>query len=180
MSIYKITNSENDFIYIGKTVKSLQSRLFEHELDYGGWLNRGCRRSYISSFELLRFRDYKIELLETVYDDSLLNEREIHYINTIECVNITYNKNIINPIFLCPCGETINSTLRRKHTKSPSHRKTIRDLHSKTNTRTYFINLYKSSKTENIPIKGGITLHIDCEPKLRKTKEDSGLVLNIC
>jgi hypothetical protein len=39
MSIYKkITNGENDFIYVGQTVHTLYSRLSKHEIDYGGWL----------------------------------------------------------------------------------------------------------------------------------------------
>lgn len=161
MSIYKITNSENDFVYVGQTVDTLYRRLAEHEKDYGGWLNRGCRRDYISSFELLRFNDYKIELLETVDDRTMLTEREKYYINHFQCVNITYNKNLSSPLFLCPCGELVDATIRRKHVKSSVHRKSLRELHSKSNNRLHFIQIYKNSKIEKIPIISGITLNID-------------------
>ena len=160
MSIYKITNSENEFVYIGKTVKSLQERLSEHELDYGGWLNRGCRRYYVSSFEVLKFDNYKIELVEKVDDYSLLSEREKYHINDIQCVNLLHNRNLSSSTFVCTCGETVGSSDRYKHTKSPSHRRALREIHSKTKSRLYFINLYNSFKTEKIPITGGITLNI--------------------
>ena len=160
MSIYKITNTSNDFVYIGKTVKSLQERLSEHELDYGGWLNRGCRRDYISSFEILKFDNYKIELVEKVEDCSLLSAREKYHINHIQCVNLLHNRNISSSTFLCTCGETVSSIDRYKHTKSPSHRRALREIHSKTKSRLDFINLYKSFRTEKIPITGGITLDI--------------------
>ena len=179
MSIYKITNSENDFIYIGKTVKTLAKRLSEHEVDYGGWLNRGCRRYYVSSFEILKFDSYKIELIETVEDESLLSEREKYYINTIPCINIRHNRNLSSPTFLCPCGAIVDATNRHKHNKSPAHRRALRELHFKTKSIFHFIRIYKSSKTEYIPIIGGITLNIDCEPQPRKIKQTSGLVLNI-
>ena len=178
--IYKITNGENDFIYVGQTVHTLYSRLSKHEIDYGGWLNRGCRRKYLSSFELFRFSGYKIELIETVDDNSLLDEREKYYINTLNCINITHNNNVSSHTFLCPCGTIVDSTNRRKHTKSPAHRRAIRELHSKTNSRVHFIKIYKNSKIEIIPeILNGITLNIDCEPRPKKIKETNGLLLNI-
>ena len=161
MSIYKITNSENDFVYVGQTVDTIYNRLNKHEKDYGEWLNRGCRRHYISSFELLKFNNYKIELIETVDDKTLLNEREKYYINHIQCVNILHNRNLSSPTFFCPCGETIDSTIRYKHNKSPFHRRLLRDIHSKSKTRLHFITIYKNSKIEVIPIKDGITLNID-------------------
>lgn len=160
--IYKIINYENDFVYVGKTVDTLNSRLSKHEKDYGGWLNRGCRRDYLSSFELLRFNNYKIELLETVDDPALLDEREKYYINHIQCVNITYNNNLNSPFFLCPCGELVDSSIRRKHVKSRTHRKILREVHSESKNRLSFIKIYKNSKIEKIPIIGGITLNIDC------------------
>ena len=161
MSIYKISNSENDFVYIGQTVYTIYNRLSKHETDYGSWLSRGCRKNYVSSFEILKFKDYKIELLETVDDNTLLDDRETYYINHIQCVNIIHNKNLSSPTFLCPFGSIVDSGIRYKHTKSPVHRRVLRELHSKTNSRLYFIKLYKDSKIEKIPIINGITLNIN-------------------
>ena len=162
MSIYKITNNENDFIYIGKTLKTIYHRLNEHEVDYGAWLHRGCRRSYISSFEILKHTGYKIEVLETVDDTSLLKEREKYYINHIQCVNIIHNHNTSSATFLCPCCKTVDSDKRFKHNKSQTHRRIIRTIHSNSKNRFYFIQMYKNSKIEEIPVVGGITLNIDC------------------
>jgi hypothetical protein len=162
MSIYKITNSENDFVYVGKTVKSLAQRLYEHELDYGGWLSRGCRRDYISSFEILKFNSYKIELIETVDDENMLKDREKYYINHIDCVNMRSNTNVSKSTFSCPCGKEVNTSNRFKHTKSPDHRRAIREIHSKTNSRVEFIKKYKNSKIcITSEIVGGITLNIN-------------------
>jgi len=161
MSIYKITNSENSFVYVGKTVKSLQERLSGHELDYGGWLSRGCRRDYLSSFELFRFNNYKIELVEKVDDESLLTEREKYHINHIQCVNLLHNRNLSSSTFLCPCGELVDARIRYKHNKSPPHRRAIRELHSKSTFRHQFIKMYKDFKIDTTPeIVGGITLNI--------------------
>jgi hypothetical protein len=161
--IYKITNSDNDFVYVGKTVDSLSNRLSKHERDYGGWLSRGCRKDYLSSFELFRFTNYKIELVETVSDKSILYEREKYYINLIRCINIQHNNNLSSPSFVCPCGEVVDSTIRYKHNKSPRHRKSLRELHSKSNFRHQFIKMYKDFKIDTTPeIVGGITLNIDC------------------
>jgi len=163
MSIYKITNSENSFVYVGKTVDSLSVRLSAHEKDYGGWLHRGCRRNYLSSFEIFRFYGYKIELIETVNDTSLLREREKYYINSIQCINIQDNKNLDSPSFLCPCGERVDATIRYKHNKSRAHRRALREIHSNSKFRHQFIKIYKDSKIDTTPeIVGGITLNIDC------------------
>ena len=144
MSIYKITNSENDFVYVGKSESSLDIRLRRHELDYGGWLYRGCRKYYLSSFELFRFNDYKIELVETV-DEGDLSCREVYHINAIPCINIVHNHNVSTPTFLCPCGETVPTTIRWKHNKSSIHRKSLRELHLKSSSRQKFIDIYKAS-----------------------------------
>jgi hypothetical protein len=162
MSVYKISNSENSFVYVGKTLDSIYRRLSEHEKDYGGWLSRCCRKNYVSSFEILKFNGYKIELLETVDDMTLLSDREKYHINNMQCVNIIGNKNLSMPLFLCPCGEFVDATIRYKHVKSPAHRQSLRDSHSKSNTRQQFIKMYKDSKIKNIPeIPNGITLNID-------------------
>ena len=161
MSIYKITNTQNDFVYVGKTFDNIYSRLHRHELDYGAWLNRGCRRGYLSSFEILRFSGYKIELIESVDDRALLTERERHYINCIKCINIQSNKNVSSPTFICPCDAVVSSIKRYKHNKSSAHRKRLRELHSKTDSRLYFIKMYTNSKIVNTyGIENGITLDI--------------------
>jgi hypothetical protein len=156
-----LTNTQNDFVYVGKTFDNIYNRLNRHELDYGAWLNRGCRRSYVSSFEILRFDGYKIELIESVEDETLLSSREKYHINNTECINIRCNRNVSSPTFLCPCGEVVSSIKRYIHNKSSAHRKRLRELHSKTDSRHYFIKMYTNSKIVNTyGIENCITLDI--------------------
>ena len=62
--IYKIVDNTNDNIYIGSTCKTLQRRLSKHKSDYKRFL-KGLRRN-ITSFDILKNNNYKIELLEDV------------------------------------------------------------------------------------------------------------------
>ena len=78
--IYKIVSPSIDKIYVGSTVKTLEMRLDEHEKDYGCWLYRGCRSGYLTSFEILKYGDYKIELIEEDYDEDEWNNQTMEEI----------------------------------------------------------------------------------------------------
>jgi len=75
-------------MYIGSTSKTLKTRLSKHKQDYKTWLVDNLK--YVSSFEILKFNDHVIELIETcVYIDKLeRNEKEGYYIklNKLICV----------------------------------------------------------------------------------------------
>ena len=60
--IYSIKSYKTDKIYIGSTTLKLSRRLSFHKSDYKGWKNN--KRPYITSFEILKFDDYYIELFE--------------------------------------------------------------------------------------------------------------------
>ena len=87
--IYKIKSSLTDKIYIGSTSKTLTERLRKHKYDYKTWLVDNLK--YVTSFEILKFNDYVIELIETcVYIDKLeRNDKEGYHIklNKLICVN---------------------------------------------------------------------------------------------
>ena len=89
-NIYKIKSLLTDKIYIGSTRNALTTRLNKHRHEYKKWLNdNNCH--YVTSFEILKFNDYVIELIEScVYIDKLeRNKREGHFIklNKLICVN---------------------------------------------------------------------------------------------
>ena len=88
--IYKIKSSLTDTIYIGSTSKTLEKRLSIHKSKYKAWLKDNTKY-YITSFEILKFNDYVIELIETcLYIDKLeRNDKEGHFIklNKLICVN---------------------------------------------------------------------------------------------
>ena len=60
--IYKIIDNTNGKIYIGSTCKTLKHRLSGHERDYKRFL-KGIYNN-VSSFDIIKNDDYKIELIE--------------------------------------------------------------------------------------------------------------------
>jgi hypothetical protein len=91
-NIYKIVSDSTDKIYIGSTVKSLEERLEEHENDYELWFNKEFKSGYISSFEILKYGDYKIILIEeypcSSYKELLKREGYYQLSSYSLCVNI--------------------------------------------------------------------------------------------
>jgi hypothetical protein len=86
--IYRIVDNTNNNMYIGSTCKKLLSqRLAAHISDYKCFLNG--KRSYITSFEIVKNNNYAIVLLEAYpcnsRDELLAKER--FYIETNNCVN---------------------------------------------------------------------------------------------
>ena len=61
--IYKIISDQTDLIYVGSTTeKYLSSRLTKHRSNYKGYLVG--KYNYVTSFEILKYDDAKIILLE--------------------------------------------------------------------------------------------------------------------
>ncbi len=60
-NIYKIYCN----IYIGSTTQNLKSRLSQHKYFYKQYLNG--KNIYYSSFEILKYNDYEIQLIENVH-----------------------------------------------------------------------------------------------------------------
>ena len=140
--IYKIISGSTEKIYIGSTIKSLEERLDRHEDNYENWFNTDFKNSYCSSFEILKYGDYKIELLEDYpcLNRSELLEREGFYqiSNYSICVNIliagkniNFRKMKLQSKYICDCGQTIQNKYktRRSHSKSDSHKSKIKELH---------------------------------------------------
>jgi|ETNvirnome_6_100_1030635.scaffolds.fasta_scaffold52591_1 hypothetical protein len=84
--VYRIDG--DGLTYIGSTTKKyLSTRLAGHKSDYKRFLNGESH--YLSSFEILKTDNYRIELIEKFPCDSKdeLTAREGHFIRTMECVN---------------------------------------------------------------------------------------------
>ena len=89
--IYKIESSQCDKYYIGSTCAPMLShRMRQHRHDYSSYLN-GKSVSYTSSFELLKYDDAKIILIEKYpcNDVDELRAREGYWQKELwdECVN---------------------------------------------------------------------------------------------
>ena len=85
--IYKIVDNTNDNKYIGSTCKTLKTRLTGHKCNYKRFLKGLCGN--VKSFDIIRNRDYKIELLENcdIKTKQELLARERFYIENNECLN---------------------------------------------------------------------------------------------
>jgi hypothetical protein len=142
-NIYKIVSDRTDKIYIGSTVKSLEERLEEHENDYELWFNKEFKSGYISSFEILKYGDYKIILIEeypcSSYKELLKREGYYQLSSYSLCVNILIAgkkqhifKNFkLDTNYICSCGMKMKNTYktRRYHAKSELHKLKIRESH---------------------------------------------------
>ena len=60
--IYTIRSHQTNKYYIGSTIETLSQRLTGHRCNYNRWVNN--INNYITSFEILQYSDYYIELLE--------------------------------------------------------------------------------------------------------------------
>jgi hypothetical protein len=114
--IYIIRSNYTDNIYIGCTCKDdITLRLLEHEKDYKKY-QKG-KRCYISSFKILQYPNYYIELIENYpcYNRKELLLRETFYIkNTKNCINkisVNYEKS-----FTCEyCNKCFAKTNKSRH-----------------------------------------------------------------
>jgi hypothetical protein len=76
IKIYKLIDNTNGNIYIGQTKQKLYQRLNNHKQDFK-------RGSTLTSREIIKNNNYKIELIEETND---LN-RERYFIENTECIN---------------------------------------------------------------------------------------------
>ncbi len=87
--IYRLWSPHTDLFYIGSTCSPLSKRLHEHKKSYNHYLNE--KFHFMSSFELFKFGDVKIELIENYQCNSKaeLERREGHLIRE-------HKNNIVN------------------------------------------------------------------------------------
>jgi hypothetical protein len=85
--VYTLRSYQTDEIYIGSSINTLPKRLGEHKKKYNMW-NNGTY-PYVTSFEILKYDDYYIELLEDYPCNSKaeLEKREGELIRSMNCVN---------------------------------------------------------------------------------------------
>ena len=78
--IYKITNLQNNKIYIGKTTTCIQERFSKHIYEANTPNTKGCMFILHKAFRKYGINNFNIEQIEEI-DNSLLNDREIYWIN---------------------------------------------------------------------------------------------------
>jgi len=84
----KIPHKKNH-IYIGSTIKTVESRYKEHMLDYDKWLiGKQHHTSSIIVFSRYGFDNCECVVLDTIEDKTELRKKEKEYIKNTTCVNI--------------------------------------------------------------------------------------------
>jgi hypothetical protein len=132
--IYQITSPQSDKIYIGSTAKKyLSARLGSH-CSHMNRLARGVGKTYITSFEILKFKDAKILLLESLpacksRDELRAREQDWITANKPICVN---QINAVQPpdafekymkiVTICGgCGISYSNRNKARHLKTSRH-----------------------------------------------------------
>jgi hypothetical protein len=85
--IYTIRSYQTDDIYIGSTTQTLTKRLSKHKGDFKSW--KKGKRNYITSYELIKYDDVYIELLEVCPCSNKMElcRREGELIRSMDCIN---------------------------------------------------------------------------------------------
>ncbi len=86
--IYSLRSHQTDDVYIGSTTQSLAMRKAGHVCAFKKWMKG--RKNYMTSFEIIKYDDYYIELIENYHCNSKeeLHKKEGEVIReTKNCVN---------------------------------------------------------------------------------------------
>jgi len=95
--VYKITNSINDKVYVGRTIRSIEQRYKEHLQS----LENGDTRHLYSAMRKYGANNFKIELIEECSTLDEMIEKEVYYCELLEAYTKGYNMTTageINPM----------------------------------------------------------------------------------
>jgi hypothetical protein len=86
--VYSLIANKSGDMYIGSTIKSLEQRLKNHESNYRCFMN-GTSKKYITSYEILKQGDYRIESQHDLINctKKQLRQSEGESIQLFNCVN---------------------------------------------------------------------------------------------
>jgi len=86
--IYKIISPSIDKCYIGSTLKDINKRLQKHKYNYTDYIRNNAKK-YMSSYEIIKYNDYDIELLEEFEFENIndLRYREGYHMIHNNCIN---------------------------------------------------------------------------------------------
>jgi hypothetical protein len=144
--VYKLVSPQTDKVYIGSTCsKYLSSRLSQHKIDYKRYV--AGKYHYVSSFEIVKYDDCNIVLIQSYSDCKNNMEQMSHeqdWIDIYDCVNkfrsyrtleqkklyekeydkIRYEKEVLNKV-KCECGGVYMRRGKVAHKKTKKHQKYI-------------------------------------------------------
>lgn len=146
--IYRLVADETDLIYVGSTKKNLNCRLSNHKYDFKRW-TKGTH-NYVSSYELVKFKSCRIELIERFPCETRkeLENRETYYKRRyikegLDLANKNlgkYQKSVQKNYVLknrrehrknnkthCECGSTYYKTDKKRHERTNKHKSYLFD-----------------------------------------------------
>jgi hypothetical protein len=166
--IYKITSKQTDKVYIGSTTRKLYIRFNEHKKDFRKWKNNTY--NYVSSYEILKYYDAQIELIE---DYNCASKEELHkregyvILNTANCINKAImgrtkaeiskatrlkNRERIQErksrVIHCLCGCKATSCHFRRHERTPKHVMLMNEIFNPDITIAFQVMTERHSKTQ--------------------------------
>ena len=89
MWIYKITNIQNNKVYIGQTIRQIQKRFQRHINDA---LNNILDTHFARAIRQYGAENFTIEVIDTATDQNELNKKEQYWIQYYDSVNKGYNE----------------------------------------------------------------------------------------
>jgi hypothetical protein len=89
--VYKITSPQTEKVYVGSTKKTIEARFGDHKSDYK---TRGDKIN-IGSFDILKFDDAKVELLE---EREFNNTKELYLLERFYMEQFENTTNKLRPI----------------------------------------------------------------------------------
>ena len=109
--IYIIRSPSTEKVYVGSTTKTLAERFTGHKNKCKRWL-KNKSEIYMSSFDIIKYGDAFIELLEQYpcADNTELRKRECVFICS---TNHTINKHLTGRI--CECGRMVTKYMEYTH-----------------------------------------------------------------
>ena len=121
--IYRIVSSECDGVYVGSTTKQLNIRFSNHKSNYKNYL--AGKYNYVTSFEILKFTDAKIELIhEGLFDGR--RDMEAFEGATIRTTPSAVNKVIVGRSFRQYYQDNKEAMLQQQRQYDEANRESIR------------------------------------------------------
>ena len=127
--IYTIRSPHTSKYYIGSTCNPLSKRFYNHKSGFNAYnKNSDFKKSYLTSFEVIRYSDAYIELLEvfpckskielTKREGELIREHKDNVVNKV--INGRTAKEWSSQTVTCECGKVIN-ICNKGHKKTIEH-----------------------------------------------------------
>ena len=89
MWVYKITNIQNNKVYIGQTIRPIEKRFQRHVNDA---LNNILDTHFARAIRQYGAENFTIEVIDTATDQNELNKKEQYWIQYYNSVNKGYNE----------------------------------------------------------------------------------------